>query len=176
MKIFLDPGHGGNNPGARSETGLKEAFVNLDVALKLGRLLVSWGYEVMYSRTEDVSVSLERRANMANQWGANYFVSIHCNSSVYTYANGTETFYYRPGTTSERFALTVNNALVRQIELTNNGISAADFAVLRLTNMPAILVEMAFISNPSEGQLLSTNAFRQNCAIGIANGIAEFTQ
>lgn len=176
MKIFLDPGHGGNNPGARSATGLQEANVNLDVALRLGRILTSWGYEVNYSRTENVTVSLAGRARMANEWGADYFISIHCNSNVNPVYNGTETFYYRQGTVAQAFALTVNNALVRQIELRNLGIFERNLAVLRLTQMPAILAELAFISNPTEAQLLSTNSFRQNCAIGIANGVAEFTQ
>lgn len=176
MKIFLDPGHGGSNPGAVSATGLREADVNLDTSLKLGRILVTWGYQVNYSRTDNTSVSLSQRARMANNWNADYFVSIHCNSSVNPNANGTETFYYRIGSIAENFAYTVNEALVRQIELRNRGIQDRDLAVLRLTTMPAILVELAFISNPAEAQLLSTNEFRQNCAIGIANGIAEFTQ
>lgn len=176
MKIFIDPGHGGSNPGAISATGLREADVNLDVSLKLGRILISWGYEIRYSRTENVTVSLTERANMANEWGADYFVSIHCNSNVNPDANGTSTYFYRTGTIAESFALVVNNNLVRQIELKDLGIFSANFSVLRRTLMPAILVELAFLSNPAEAQLLSTNTFRQNCAVGIANGIAQFTQ
>lgn len=176
MKIFIDPGHGGNNPGAVSETGLREADVNLDVALKLGRLLTTRGYEVKYSRVENETVSLTQRANMANEWGANYFVSIHCNSNVDPDIGGTSTYYYRTRTVAEEFATVVNNNLVRQIELKDLGIFTANFAVLRKTSMPAILVELAFISNPTEAQLLSTNTFRQNCAIGIFNGIVQFTQ
>lgn len=175
MKIFIDPGHGGANPGAIGPNGLREADANLDIALKLGRILVSWGYEVNYSRTTDRTVGLARRAKMANEWGADYFVSIHCNSNVNPDANGVSTYYFKPRTISESFALTVNNSLVRQTELNNLGIFSANFAVLRLTRMPAILVETAFISNPQEAALLATNSFRQNCAIGIANGIAEFT-
>lgn len=176
MKIFIDPGHGGNNPGAVSADGLREADVNLDVALKLGRILTSRGYEIRYSRTENTTVSLTQRANMANEWGADYFVSIHCNSNENPNIGGTSTYFYKRGTTSENFALVVNNNLVRQIELRDLGVFSANFAVLRKTYMPAILVELAFISNPEEAQLLSTNTFRQNCAIGIANGISQFTQ
>lgn len=175
MKIFIDPGHGGANPGAVGPNGLREADANLDIALKLGRILTSWGYEVEYSRTTDRTVSLSQRAQMANEWGANYFVSIHCNSNVNSEANGVSTYYFKPRTIAESFAETVNNSLVRQTELKNLGIFSANFAVLRLTRMPAILVETAFISNPQEAALLATNSFRQNCAIGIANGIAEFT-
>lgn len=175
MKIFIDPGHGGNNPGAKGPNGIYEANVNLDISLKLGRILSSWGYDIEYSRTTDKTVSLSERARMANEWGANYFVSIHCNSNENPAISGTSTYFYRAGTIAESFALTVNNSLVRQIERKNLGIIQANFAVLRLTRMPAILVETAFISNPEEARLLATNTFRQNCAIGIANGIAEFT-
>lgn len=175
MKVFIDPGHGGKNPGAIGPNGLQEANVNLDIGLKLGRILSNWGYEINYSRTTDTTVTLSERARLANEWEANYFVSIHCNSNVNPEANGTSTYFYRTGTIAESFALTVNNSLVRQIERKDLGIFSANFAVLRLTRMPAILVETAFISNPYEASLLATNTFRQNCAVGIANGIAEFT-
>lgn len=175
MKIFIDPGHGGANPGAIGPNGLKEADANLDIALRLGRILLSWGYEIEFSRKTDKTVSLSERAKMANDWGANYFVSIHCNSNVNPEANGVSTYYFKTRTIAENFALTVNNSLVRQTELKNLGIFTANFAVLRLTRMPAILVETAFISNEREAALLATSSFRQNCAIGIANGIAEFT-
>lgn len=175
MKIFIDAGHGGSNPGAIGPNGLNEADVNLDIALKLGRILSSWGYEVKYSRVSDTTLTLGERARMANEWNADYFVSIHCNSNVNPEISGTATYFYRVGTVSENLAITVNNSLVRQIERKDLGVFSANFAVLRLTRMPAILVETAFISNPYEAELLSTNTFRQNCAIGIANGIAEFT-
>ena len=71
MKIFIDPGHGGKNPGAIGPNGLYEANVNLDIGLKLGRILSNWGYEIKYSRTTDTTVTLSERARMANEWGAN---------------------------------------------------------------------------------------------------------
>ncbi|MBR1443901.1 MAG: N-acetylmuramoyl-L-alanine amidase [Firmicutes bacterium] len=175
MKIFIDAGHGGTNPGAVSATGLREADVNLEVALDLGKILTSWGYDVNYSRTDNITVSLAERAKLANEWGADYFVSIHCNSNENPIYGGTETFYYRKGIRAEVLAKTVNNALVRQIGLKDLGTATANFAVLRLTRMPAILVELAFLSNPTEAQLLGTVSFRKNCAIGIANGISEYT-
>ncbi|MFI3230397.1 MAG: N-acetylmuramoyl-L-alanine amidase [bacterium] len=174
-KIFLDAGHGGFNPGAIGANGLEEAPTNLDIVLKLGRILESWGYQVAYSRTTDVYLSLEDRAIKANNWGADYFISVHCNANPNTALGGTSTFYYNKRAITERFALVVNNALVEQIQLRDIGIFTADFAVLRLTRMSAILVEVAFLSNPYEESLLATNSFRQNCALGIANGVAEFT-
>ena len=139
MKIFIDPGHGGDNPGAIAASGLEEATVNLDVALRLGNILTQRGYEVNYSRKTNINVSLAERA------------------------------------VAQRFAETVNTALVRQIELVDLGVKARNLAVLRRTLMPATLVELAFLSNPREAALLATESFRQNCAIGIANGIIQFT-
>lgn len=175
MRIFLDPGHGGSNPGAIGVNGLKESEVTLDVALKTGRLLQAEGYTVNFSRTSQINVSLQERARLANTWGADYFVSIHCNSNVNPIYKGTETFYYRNGTVAENFAFAVNTALVNEINTRDLGIFTANFAVLRLTRMPAILVELAFLSNPEEAELLATESFRQKCAVGVSQGIIDFT-
>ena len=174
MKIFIDPGHGGADPGAVGSSGLTESSVNLDVALRLGELLTESRQSVKYSKTTNISMTLAERARLANEWGANYFVSIHCNAAENSTAHGTETFCYRADTTAERLAKSVQNNLVSQIGLRDRGVKTANFTVLRLTTMPAILVELAFISNPEEERLLSSNRFRQNCAIGIANGIMAF--
>ena len=175
MRIFLDAGHGGTNPGAIGVNGLKESEVTLDVALRCGRILQSQGYTVNYSRTSEVIVSLAERARLANQWGADYFVSIHCNSNTNPIYKGTESFFYRAGSVAEDFALVVNTALVDAINTRDLGVFSANFAVLRLTRMPAILVELAFLSNPEEAELLSQSTFRQRCAEGIARGIVDFT-
>lgn len=176
MKIFIDPGHGGNDPGAVAASALEEANVNLDVAKRLGAILAGRGFDIEYSRSTNVFVGLNERAQMANKWGANYFVSIHCNASELPAANGTETLYYKPGSTSEDLAATVQEALVSVIELNNRGIKQQNVAVLRLTKMPAILVELAFITNPEEGELLRQPEFRQKCAEGIAMGLIEFIE
>ena len=175
MKIFIDPGHGGSNPGAIGVNGLFESVVTLDVAKRLGRILSSNGYSVNYSRTTDTNVSLSERARLANVWGADYFVSIHCNSNPNPNIGGTSTYYYRAGTTAESLAIVVNTNMVRMTELRDIGTFAANFAVLRLTRMPAILTELAFLSNEREAALLAESSFRENCAIGIANGIIQFT-
>ena len=98
MKIFIDAGHGGSNPGAVGPNGLKESDVNLDVALRLGRLLSSRNYEVKYSRISNINIGLRERATLANQWGADYFISIHCNSNINPIYKGTSTYDYRPNT------------------------------------------------------------------------------
>lgn len=174
MKIFLDAGHGGDNPGAIGPNGLKEAEVNLDITLRVGRILTGWGYQVAYSRTTDKTVSLAKRAEMANISGSDYFVSVHCNSNVNREANGTSTYYLRKGTIAEELAFYVNQNMVDMTGLKDLGIITANFAVLRLTKMPAILVETAFISNLREAHLLAQPFFRENCALGIANGIIQY--
>ena len=165
---------GGSNPGAIAESGLEEAFVTLDIGLRLGRILKSRGYEVNYSRTEDVTVSLAQRARMANDWGADYFISIHCNSNENPVFKGTSTYCFRLDTVAARLAQSVNTALVAAIDTLDLGIMTANFAVLRRTAMPANLVETAFLSNPEEAALLAEPVFRENCAVGIANGIDGF--
>ncbi len=175
MKIFIDPGHGGVNPGAIGIDGIREADINLDVSLRLGEILAGKGFDIEYSHTGDETLSLAERANRANAWGADYFISIHCNSNSDPEIGGTETFYYREGTTAMRFAERVNSALVAEINLRNIGTFARNLAVLRLTRMPAILTELAFLTNPAEAALLETPEFRQSCAVGLAEGIEEFT-
>ena len=173
--ILVYAPHGGYNPGALSSTtDLREADVNLIVVMYLGELLLGLGYDVNYTRTENVDVTLTQRANMANEAGADYFISVHCNSSVSPEAKGTETFYYKKNTTAERLAKNVQQSLVNRIQQPDRGVDTANFAVLRKTYMPAILVELAFISNPEESLLLGNTSFQQSCAKGISEGIQNF--
>ncbi len=175
MKIFLDPGHGGSNPGAVSTiTGEKESEINLDTAMRTARILEEYGYTVKLSRTGESNLSLTERAEEANAWEADYFISIHCNSSDDPAVSGTETFYYRKGSVSENFASIVQEQLVIQNGLTDLGIKSRNFAVLRLTKMPAILTELGFLTNENDARLLSEADFREKCAQGIANGVWMF--
>ncbi len=174
MKIFIDPGHGGKDPGAVAASGLQEAGVNLSVSLMLGQILQDQGIDVIYSRTTNVFVSLSDRAKMANDWGANYFVSVHCNSSEITSAGGSETLFYKPGGRAEALAGDIQVALVKANGLQNRGIKAQNVAVLRLTKMPACLVELGFLSNPEEAALLAKPEFQRICAQGIADGIDNY--
>lgn len=176
MKIFIDPGHGGNDPGSVNENlGLTEAFVNLDTAKRLQSILNARGYETKMSRTTDTFVGLRERANMANEWGANYFISVHANSVDNPNANGTETLYYKNNTPGEALANEIQENLILQTNLADRGIKPRpNLAVLRLTNMPAVMAELAFISNPTEAALLATPEFRQKFAQGIADGLINF--
>ena len=168
-KVFLDAGHGGKDPGALGN-GLREKDINLSVALKIGDVLKSHGVDVGYSRTTDVFVELQDRTTMANNFGADVFVSIHCNAFHDSSAQGVETYSY-PGSVSGRdLAKAIQDSIVASgVYTVNRGIKTANFAVLRQTNMPAALVELAFITNPQDADILRNR--QDDLALAVAKGI-----
>ena len=170
-KVFIDPGHGGTDPGA-SGNGLYEKEVVLSIAKKVGNILISKGFDVEFSRSTDTYVSLSDRAAQANAWDADLFVSIHCNSATSSSANGTEC-YTSPTSNTSTKSLSKNmaSALASKLALTNRGHKEANFAVLRLSNMPSILIETAFINNANDANKLKTR--ENDFASVIANQIAN---
>ncbi|GAK10617.1 N-acetylmuramoyl-L-alanine amidase [Geomicrobium sp. JCM 19039] len=171
VRIFLDPGHGGNDPGAVGN-GLQEKDLVLDIGLRVRDLLEEYaGVEVEMSRTTDVFVDLSQRATLANNWGADYFVSIHINAGGGT---GFESFIHSaPSQDEVNFQPLIHNAIMSQISVSDRGQKSQNFAVLRETSMPAILTENLFIDNSSDAALLSDSSFLQSVAVGHANGIAD---
>ena len=172
-KIFIDPGHGGTDPGAVSVglTKLQESACTLKIAHKVGAILADNGLQIGYTRTGDTNVSLAQRCTLANTAKADCFVSIHINSAFSTSAAGTETFALTAGGEAEKLAKSVQKSLVQAIKRPDRGVKFANFAVLRDTRMPAALVEVCFISNPTEEALLKSGEFLEQAAMGIAHGI-----
>jgi N-acetylmuramoyl-L-alanine amidase len=173
--IFLDPGHGGADPGAIGLNGLLEKEVNLALALRLRDFLIEAGAEVVLSRESDVFVPLYERAHAANSREAAAFVSLHANASPKTWEFGTETYYHpdRPG--SRDLADEVQRTLVETLQRHDRGKRPTkEFVVTRETTMPAILVELAFLSNPAEEQLLGDPLFREQAAGAITSGILAY--
>jgi len=174
--VFIDAGHGGSDPGA-VRFGLQEKDANLDIALRLKSKLEANGFAVVMTRTDDRYFSLDDRVNMANSSGADIFLSIHNNAALSQYAHGTETFWCSNGVSgSSQFASLVQSNLVSQIGRANRGVKTANFRVIKYTNMPAALVECAFVSNPTESELLKTAGFREKCAVGLYNAIVTFSK
>ncbi|KMT21858.1 N-acetylmuramoyl-L-alanine amidase family protein [Clostridium cylindrosporum] len=183
-KIVIDPGHGGKDPGSLSSSGTNERDIVLSVALKLGPILESNGYEILYTRDDNENVnwnslnkneSLRYRANLANTNGADIFVSIHCNSTDGVPGSGTETFYSTKKSSKDKeLATLIQKELVKSIGLRDRGAKPNDLAVLDNTTMPAALVELAFINNPNEEAKLKDEDFQLKAANGIANGIIKF--
>jgi N-acetylmuramoyl-L-alanine amidase len=172
IKIFIDPGHGGSDPGAVGN-GLQEKDVALDIAKRLAKKLEEYdGVEVRLSRTDDRFISLADRANMANDWGADYFISDHVNAAG---GEGYECYIFNgnvsDATKDNQDAM--NTEIVKVTEWFNRGKKRANFAVLRQTNMPAILTENGFIDNSNDAKKLKDSAFLDKIAQGHANGIAK---
>lgn len=169
VKIYIDAGHGGKDPGAIGN-GLKEKDITLSVALKVATILQRHKISVVQSRTTDTFLSLTERTNKANKANANIFVSIHANAFGNNQAQGVETFSYPNSRNGARLSKYIqDNILAAKLYTKNRGTKTANFAVLRQTKMPAALVEMGFITNSQDADLLKNkqNEFAQAIAKGI---------
>lgn len=174
MKICIDPGHGGRDSGAVAE-GIKEKDINLAIAQKLLLLLYNKGHDIIMTRSNDIAVSLYERANKANNFNADIFISIHNNAFNNEMPQGTEVLYFSGSLQGEKLANLVQTELVKRLKRPDRGIkSRSDLVVLRYTTMPAILVECAFLTNPAERKLLQDNGFQHLAAEGIAEGIDRY--
>ncbi len=180
--VVLDPGHGGKDTGTRGDN-LDEKDVNLDVALKVGQILTQKGIKVGYTRTNDIFLSLNEEAAVGNLYNAALFVGIHSNASTSPDPSGTETHYYAPLGTPElyiqkdercKLATSLQQSLMAKLGRIDRGVKHTNLAVLRNTVMPSALVELAFVSNPTECELLKQQSFRQLAAQAIAEGIEKY--
>lgn len=162
LKIFIDPGHGGHDPGAIGSKS-KEAENVLKVALALEKKLKAQDHEVKLSRRTDTYLTLAQRANLANAWGADVFMSLHDNSAVNKTATGFETFIYNGSVSSNTVKLQqhVHKAIAKEIGLVDRGMKRANFAVIRLTAMPALLIEYGFISNINDEKIIAFEIEKQ---------------
>lgn len=174
-KIYVDPGHGGSDPGAVGLNGLQEADVNLRVGTVLKNCLIEYGgATVRMSRTGDSTVSLDFRASDANSWAANRFICVHHNASSDRSVNGTETYCYTyVDSTTISLRDKVHAQLLKWGGLPNRGARTANFYVLKYTNMPAILTEASFISNPDEEARLRDSNYTWRQGYYIYRGICD---
>jgi N-acetylmuramoyl-L-alanine amidase len=173
--IFVDAGHGGNDPGAVGN-GLQEKDIVLPISLKLGQALQGMGYTVYYTRTNDVEIDLEPRVAAAARINADVFVSVHANSldSRNSGVNGVETFHSRNSTVGRELASYVHSQIISGTGATDRNVKAAGFYVIAKTSMPAILVETGFVTNPTEARNLSSPDYQKRMADAIARGIDQF--
>lgn len=171
-KIVIDPGHGGYDPGAEGY-GLQEKNVNLDIALKLREKLANYA-DITMTRASDIFVSLSERAAIANRIGADYFIGIHVNAGGGT---GFESYTYTKSLAESERIRSIMHQYVAAFYLTNGfpdrGIKKADFAVLRDTNMPAVLLENLFIDTQADSNKLKDPVFRANAAGVIGDGVIK---
>lgn len=175
MKVCIDPGHGGSDSGALG-IGIKEKDVTLSVSLQLADMLQKVGAQIKLTRNKDMFVPLSERAKIANAFGADYFVSVHANGFEFPSANGIETFCHpQAAAKAAKLAEEIQAELVKATGLRDRGAKRANYQVLRETVMPAVLVELPFLSNPVEAKLLGDPVFRARCALAIAHGVGKIT-
>ena len=182
IKVFIDQGHNpqGFNAGAEGN-GLREQDINYEVGKILYDLLMADGrFEARLSRPTPETVlgtsnstSLQARVNAANAWGADYFISIHCNASTNPDANGSEVYVYRDSGAAYELANDVLDEIVEQVGTKNNGVRVnSSLYVLRRTQMPAILVELAYITNAGDAEKLKN--MQSEFANGIYYGLLDY--
>ena len=185
-RIAIDPGHGGSDSGAIGPTGIMEKSVTMRVSRELKRLLEAEGATVILTRTGDTEVSekgasatsveeLQARCDVANQAKADIFLSIHADAFTNREVKGTTAYYYAQGTKqSKQLADSVRTALIDAIGTVDRGTQSCNFYVVKHTDMPAILVEISFISNPDEEKMMNSETGINKIAQGIADGIADY--
>lgn len=174
--IILDAGHGGKDQGASSGEVL-EKELTLEIAKKTKDILEKSGYRVNMTRKDDTFVDLYDRADYANRKNPKVFVSIHCNSSEGDGAEGIETFYAASKEEeSQALVQTIQTSTIEQTEAKDRGIKTADYVVIKETDMPAALVEVGFLSDSAERELLQQEKYQEKLAEGIAAGIIEYLE
>lgn len=173
--IYVDAGHGGNDPGAVGN-GIQEKDVVLPISLKLGQALQTMGYTVYYTRTNDVEIDLEPRVAAAERINADVFVSVHANSLAAGNSDisGIETYYSRNSTIGRELASYVHEQIIAGTGANDRSVRGAGFYVIARTSMPAILVETGFVTNPAEARNLNSPDYQKRMADAIARGIDQF--
>jgi len=188
--VVVDPGHGGQQFGARGRRGTAEKAVTLDIARRLKRQLEQTGLRVMLTRAGDQTVTLAQRSDLGKRSGAWAFLSIHANAAKNRTASGFEVYYLpeyeRHGRgvayasvrsqadASYRLARLIQREFRRDWPLQDRGIKQARFHVLRHTPIPAVLVETGFLTNSRDESLLNDPAIREEISRRLANALLAF--
>lgn len=172
LTIVVDPGHGGNDSGASGARGTDEKGITLQTSELLKSKLLSAGANVVMTRDSDVYVDLRKRISIGHQIAADAFISVHYDSTDSPSINGFTTYYmhnYQKG-----LAQSVHKALGEKLSLRDRGAQPGNYLVLRENRQQAILIELGFLSNPSEERLVNTDQFREQASLGIYNGIVSY--
>ncbi|TQR21369.1 SH3 domain-containing protein [Psychrobacillus vulpis] len=176
-KIIIDAGHGAKDPGAIGKNGTKEKDVTLATAKAVKQELEAAGAEVVLTRSTDVFLELKERTDIANKSDYDAFVSIHADSYTTT-SKGSTTYYNADvnfnGPKSYTLAKSIQSDLVKAVGTYDRGVKQQNFYVNRMNELPSVLVELAFISNPTEEAQLASTTFRKNAAVGIRKGLEKY--
>lgn len=171
--VLIDPGHGGDDPGDVGPDGLVEAEVCWDLAVRLAGRLAAAGAKVRFSRTEVESPDASERARLANDEGADLFISLHLNAHEGGAGEGATTFYFGGSRAGEALADRLQTALV-DLDLKDCRSHGRSYPVLRETRMPAVLVEPAFITHPDDEKKMRDAEFLGRVADAITIGVMRY--
>ena len=169
ITVVIDAGHGGYDRGGIPGQRVAEKEMTLDVAQRLKKTLAGSGYRVVMTRDSDVFVPLGTRVAIANSYANAIFVSIHFNSAKRSGAGGIETYFY--SRESLPLASAIHYYVAGGAPSSNRNVRRRGYYVLRNANVPAVLVECGFLTNPSEAALAQTASYRQKLAEEIAAGV-----
>ncbi len=178
LKIGIDPGHGGKDPGGLGATGLKEKEVNLSVSLLVIELLKAQGVDVVATRTTDTFLSLAQRSDMLNNAKVDLVVSIHVNRVANPAANYVANFIIARGGQAEKAAKIIQEELRKATgwpgPSSKDGVVVSNLHMVRETVAPAVIIEMGFISNLEQEIQLKNQEFHKVLALAIAKGVLSF--
>jgi N-acetylmuramoyl-L-alanine amidase len=169
VTVVIDAGHGGYDRGGIPGQRVSEKEMTLDVARRLKNVLETSGYRVVMTRNSDVFVPLGTRCAIANSYRNAIFVSVHFNSATRRGASGIETYFYSRDSLS--LASAIHHYVAGGAPSDNRGVRRRGYYVLRRTNMPAVLVECGFLTNPTEAAYAQSGSYRQKLAEAIAAGV-----
>ncbi|AHF05698.1 N-acetylmuramoyl-L-alanine amidase [Desulfitobacterium metallireducens DSM 15288] len=186
--VVIDAGHGGYDPGAITSQGLYEKEINLQMAKRVGELLKPSGIQVFLTREEDIDyvpegtrgrqtkkqADLNYRIDLAKQANAEAFISLHLNSTVTGKNSGAETFYQNQSEEGKRLAESIQEELIKVPGMNRRIAKPGDFYVIKNTPMPAVIVELGYISNPQERVRLQQTWYQDQLARSVAKGIAQY--
>lgn len=174
-KIIIDPGHGGYDSGAIGVNGTLEKNLTLKTAKLVYNKLNAIGADVTLTRSDDTYISLNSRVYLSNRYNADAFISIHYDSSIYSSARGLTAYYYH-SSRDKTLASTIHEELTRKTDLRDRGIRFGNFHVLRENYRPSALLELGFLSNPTEEWTVNTNVFQEQASQAIYNGLVKYFQ
>lgn len=188
MKIAILAGHGGSDPGAvdpiekeqndgiyQDDVCTEESDVNLKAAEILEKILTNNGHEVLMARDRDVYISLQNRTHFANDNNVDITISLHANAAANSSAEGIETLHYPGSENGMKLAYNVQKRMIEASKAVDRGIKRRDnLYVLRKTLMPAVLIEMGFLTNPKEEHLLNEKEYLYLLMEAVAAGVDDY--
>jgi N-acetylmuramoyl-L-alanine amidase len=186
--VMLDPGHGGYDPGAITKQGVYEKSINLQIAQKVKEMLSPSGIKVFLTREEDIDyvpdgvkgkttkkhIDLNCRIEMAKEVNADIFVSLHVNATETGKQSGAETFYHYQSEPGKRLAELIQQELIKIPGMNRRIAKPGDFYIIKNSSMPAVMVEMGYLSSLKEQKKLQQSWYQEQLARAIAKGIANY--